>query len=118
MFEFLKTIINIQVKDIEAKLLPTAECLYGGKGEVELEVFSAGNARAEFEIKHSSIPDGTLVDVIVGGNNIATLVIQSGRAKEYLTYSEGDNIPQAEIGDAAEMVINGQVCYRGTFYRD
>jgi len=118
VFEFLKTIVNVQVKDIEGKLLPTVECFYGGKGEVELEVFSAGNAKAEFEIKHSSIPDGTLVDVVVGGNNVATLVVQGGRAKEFLTYAEGDNIPQAEIGDAAELEINGQVCYRGTFQRD
>ena len=118
VFEFLKTIVNIQVKDIEAKLLPTADCQYGGKGEVELEAFSAGNARVEVEIKHCGIPDGTPVDVVVGGNNVATLVVQGGRAKEFLTYVEGDNVPQAEIGDAAEFEINGQVCYRGKFQRD
>ena len=118
VFEFLKTIVNIQVKDIEAKLLPTAECLYGGKGEVELEAFSAGNTCVEAEIKYCGVPDGTPVDVTVGGNRIATLVVQGGRAKEYLKFSEHDNVPQAEVGDTAEMAINGQVCYRGTFYRD
>lgn len=118
MFGFLKTIINVEIKDVEAKLMPTPECVYGGIGEVEMEVFSAGNAKIECEIKHSGIPDGTQVDVVVGGNTIATLMMQGGRAKARLAFAEGDSIPQADIGDTAEMEINGQVCYRGTFCRD
>ena len=118
MFGFLKNVISYEIKDIEAKCLPTPDCFYGGVGEIELEVFSSGNANLECKIKHSGIPDGTDVDVVVGGNNVATFTMQGGRARCQVSYTDGQIIPHAEIGDTAEMEINGQVCYRGVFQRD
>ena len=118
MFEFLKTLVNIQIKDIEADVFPTPECIFGGKGEVEFELFQNGNASIEFEVKRTTIPDGTVVEVLGGGNYIGELVVQGGRAKQCLKFEEGQSQPQLEIGDTAEMIIHGQVCYVGTFCQD
>ena len=119
MFEFLKTIIDYEIKDIEAKLSPTPGCLYGGIGEVELEVYSSGKANLECKIKHSGIPDGTEVNVVINGYIVDTLTMHGGRAQNHRTFSaDAPTSLQAEVGNTVEMEINGQICYRGTFYRD
>ena len=119
MFGFLKTIIDYEIKDVEAKLTPTPECLYGGIGEVELEAYSSGKTNLECKITHSGIPDGTQVNVVINGNIVDTLTMQGGRARNHQTIAaDSPATPKADVGDTAEMEINGQVCYRGTFYRD
>ena len=118
MLNFLKSLVNAQVLDVEAKLFPSPGCTFGGKCEVELEVFHAGNARMEIEIKHTGIPDGTPVEVVAGGMTIATVQPVGGFAKEYLEYAEHQVHPELAVGDLVEMRIAGQTCYSGTCRKD
>ena len=118
MFSFLKSIISYQVIDLEAKLMPTPDCSFGGKGEVELEVFSSGNARMEIDIKHTVIPDGTPVDFVYNGSTFATVTPFRGYARERFSFGEQQVYPEFAEGDTVEMRIAGQTCYTGTFYRD
>lgn len=120
MFDFLKTIVQVNTKltDLEADLMPTADCIFGGEGEIEFESFENGTGNIEFELKRSSIPDGTVVEVLAGGNYIGELTMQGGRAKQRIAFDVGQTQPELVAGDIADMVINGQVCYRGQFHND
>ncbi|MGI9519128.1 MAG: hypothetical protein ACR2NP_18900, partial [Pirellulaceae bacterium] len=111
VLNFLKSLVNVQTLDLEAKLFPAPSCAWGGKGEVELEAFHNGNARMEVEIKHSGIPDGTSVELVSNGSVIATVTPIGGFIKERYEFSELEPHPEFAEGDLVEMRIGGQVCY-------
>ena len=118
MFSFLKSLVNVQVIDLEAKLFPTPDCNFGGKGEVELEVFKAGHAKMEIDIKHTVIPDGTPVDFVANGLVFATITPFRGYASERFSFDETQSYPEFAEGDIVEMQVAGQTCYTGMFQRD
>lgn len=117
MFSFLSKIFRVKQKEVEAKLLPTPQCTYGGVGEVEIETWSGGSVKLEASLKHSGLPDGATIAVHLAGRQILTLQIAGGYAKQYMQ-SEERAIPDINIGDLAEMKYNSQVLYRGQFRPD
>lgn len=119
MLDFIKSIVRTKVTDLEAKLLPTEACTYGGQAEVEFEMFSDGQGKIEFEIEHADIPVGSIVFVFVGGKHVGEVVTSPGKVKEVVWLNDTIlAVPNIEVGEVAEMEIDGEVCYRGQFYRD
>ena len=120
MFGFLKTIVRSKVLDMEAKLFPTEACTWGGQGEIEVELFSDGQGKIEFELEYSSLPPGSIVTVFVAGIHVGEFITSQGKkSKEVIFLNDSVRpIPQIEIGDPAEMLIDNEVCYRGQFRRD
>lgn len=119
MLDFFKSVARTKVTDMEAKLLPTESCTYGGQAEVEFEMFSDGQGKLEFEIEHADIPVGTMVFVFIGGNHVGEVVTSPGKSKEVVWLNESIRaVPNVDIGEVAEMEIDGIVCYRGQFFRD
>lgn len=121
MFGFLKSIVRTKVVDMEAKLFPTEACTFGGQGEIELEIFSDGQGKIEFELEYSNAPAGSIVTVFVAGAHVGEFVTSAPgqKTKEVVWLNDSvPAIPQVQIGDPAEMQIDGQICYVGQFRRD
>jgi hypothetical protein len=120
MFGFLKNIVRTKVVDMEAKLFPAEGCTWGGQGEIELEIFSDGQGKIEFELEYSSVPPGSIVTVFVAGTHVGEFVTSPGQKSKEVVWLNNSipAIPQVQIGDPAEMQIDGQICYVGQFRRD
>ena len=116
MLRFFSKFFRIKTKELEAKLLPTAECSFGGVGEIELNFFNDGEIRTELSLKHSGVPDSTNLEFFCDGVLIGTTEVSGGYAKKYETISNR-NI-KADVGSIAELKINGAVLYKGQFRPD
>ncbi|NND65525.1 MAG: hypothetical protein HKM24_06140, partial [Gammaproteobacteria bacterium] len=89
MLDLLKKIFRYKKQDLEANLQPTSSCTFGGIGEVEYELWSDKTATVEASIKHSSIPDGSQIDVQCRGQKITSIMVNGGFAKQAF---KSDNI--------------------------
>ncbi len=118
MLDWLRKVFSYKTVDLEAKLRPTPECTFGGSGEVEVEVWSDGNASIEAELKNSGVPAGTELELICANARIMNLAVTGGYAKQTLTFSEPRKPPRIEAGDTAELRLDGRVMYNGTFRLD
>ena len=118
MLDFLKKLVRFKRVDLESKLRPTPECTFGGIGEVEVEIWSDGTASLEASLKHSSVPNGSDLDIYWSGSKLITLPVAGGFAKQVLIFSEDQSVPEIKAGDEAELRLGDQVLYRGSFRRD
>jgi hypothetical protein len=117
MFGFLAKLFRTK-KEIEAKMFPAAGVTYGGKGEVEIDLWSDGEAKVEAELKYTSIPDGSQVEVVCAGQTILMMATTNGFAKFEQRFQVGQDLPEIKIGDQCEFHINGSLAYQGQFKRD
>lgn len=121
MFEFLRKLFGgggCRKVELEADLVPAAGCTFGGKAEVEVKRYPCGTVKVEAEIKHSGMPDGSAVEVIVGGRSVMTLTVQSGFAKQEIRFGPEQAMEVPAVGDAVEMRLGGAGVYEGVFRRD
>lgn len=118
MLEFIKKLFKTKRKELEAKLQPTPDTSFGGSGEVEIDTWSDESVTFEVEIKGSTIPDGTILDVYCRGVRVTSFPVQGGYAKRVLKPSAGAAARHLKVGDPAEFHVNGAVCYRGQFRPD
>lgn len=116
MFGFFKTIFKHKTKELEAKLLPTAECTYGGVGEIEISFYSDGEIKLELSLKHSGVPNQSRLEFYSGNDLLGTAEINGGYAKNYVTLS--NRTVDISIGSIAELRINGTTLYGGKFRPD
>jgi hypothetical protein len=116
MVTFLKKFFRFKTKEVEAKLRPTAGCTFGGVGEIELGWFTDGSVKAELELKHSSVPDGSEVEFMADGRRLGAAIVQRGFAKAYETLS-AESFTVKE-GSKAELRLNGDTVYEGFFRPD
>ncbi len=117
MFKFFSKIFRVKSSELEAKLSPTPDCKFGGVGEIEIETWSDGEIKVKVSLKHTSIPDGTRVEFICGGHNLAVVNTVNGYAKKYLKPVQ-DGFLSVNIGDEAEVRVEGCSLYRGQFRPD
>ena len=118
MFNFLSRFFRVKQREVEAKLLPTPQCAFGGVGEVEIETWSNGFVQLEASLKHTGLPDGANVLLFCGGRQILTLQVTDGYAKRYLSAENGQEIPDMRVGDQAELRYQNQILYTGQFRPD
>ena len=118
MLNFISKFFRVKQKEVEAKLLPTNLCTFGGVGEVEIETWSGGIVKLEASLKHSGLPDGAMISVLLSGQQILSFQLSGGYAKKHIQSTEGYNIPDIAVGEIAEMQYNSQVLYRGPFRPD
>lgn len=120
MFDFLKTIIKVnrKIKDIEANLGPVPGCSYEGVGEVEFEVREDGCANIELELKRTNVTAGTVVEVVCGNEYVGEIHVVGDRNKQRIAFAPGEQLPQLEVGQTVEMIIDGQLCFSGVFHND
>ena len=120
MFDFLKSIVKVnrKIKDIEAKLYPMADCAYVGQGEIEFEAREDGCANIEMELERTNVPVGTVVEVVCGNVYLGEIHIVSHHNKNRVAFAPGETLPQLEVGQTVEMIIDGKPCFTGIFYND
>lgn len=107
-------------EDFEAKLIPTNENEFAksGRGEVERELYSDGNAELKLQFSGTNIPDGSSVNLHINGNIVKDYKVNKGRVYEKINTKSGATVPTVKAGDEAEVIYNGQTVLSGTFYPD
>lgn len=118
MFNFLSKLFTVKRKELEARLLPTPECTFGGVGEVEVETWSDGSISLEASLKYTGFPDGTEAEFWFGGKKVLSVLLSGGYGKEMLRSADGNAIPAVHTGDPAEIRCQNQLLYRGYFRPD
>ena len=108
------------VEDYEAKLGPTNANDFArtGRGEVERELFSDGDAELELKFNGTNIPDGSLVTLLINGSKVEDFEVRRGAVYEKINSKSGATVPPINAGDTAEIVFDGTPILAGTFYLD
>ncbi len=114
MFSFLKKFLKYEVKELEAKLHPTAECQFGGVGEMEITWLSDGSSKAELSLKHSSIPNSVTLEFYGAGELIGKSTVQNGYTKSYHNLTEAGS--SVEVNAPAEIRYDGVTLYQACIH--
>ncbi len=107
-------------EDFEAKLAPTNanEFARAGRGEVERELYSDGNAELKLAFSRTNIPDGSMVKLLINGDFVKDYQVNDGRVYEKINTKSGMNVPSVKVGDKAEVIYNDTPVLYGEFYLD
>ncbi|MGH9903212.1 MAG: hypothetical protein ACRD68_15500 [Pyrinomonadaceae bacterium] len=113
---FFRTI----VEDYEAWLEP---CTLGShtqraRGKVERERFGNGEEEFELRFRRLHVPDGAVVEVVVGARVLGSVTVARGRGKLLLTNKGGAEVPSVAAGEVVEVRHMGFPLLRGTFRED
>ena len=118
MFRFLAKFFNAKVLDLEADLFPVDDPNHGGKGEVEISKWNDGSAEIEISLKHSELPNGTILEVYCKDKKLTSLTTKFGSDKKHLTAEFITHLGEIKEGDSAEFRQRGQILYQGVFRAD
>lgn len=107
-------------EDFEAKLAPTNanEFSRSGRGEVERELYSDGNAELKLQFSGTNIPEGSSVKLLINGDYVKDFLVNKGRVYEKINSKTGVTVPIVKAGDIVEVIFNEEVILSGTFYLD
>ena len=118
MLRFFSKMFRFKVREYEAKLLPTPNCRYGGRGEIEINCYSDGSATFELSLKHSSVPDGERIEFYCLGSIIDSAISQRGYVKKHIRFNNISDVQDQLLHSEAEIQIRGTALYRGSFHFD
>ena len=108
------------IEDFEAELDPTNLNDYArsGRGEVERELYSDGNAALKLRFSGTLLPEGSTVSLVINGYKIDDFQVFEGRVYEKIETSSGRTIPSVKTGDRVEVLFENTAILAGTFYQD
>lgn len=108
------------IEDYEAKLEPATVSTYTkrAQGKVEREQFGNGDEELSLRFRHLDLPDGTVVEAVVGKRIIGSVSITGGRGKLLLRKKDGCDVPAVGVGEVVEVRYLGQPILRGSFRAD
>ena len=108
------------VEDFEADLDPTNlnEYSKSGRGEVERELYSDGNASLKLRFSGTLLPEGSMVTLVINGYKIDEFQVFEGRVYQKIETSSGRTIPSVKAGDSVEVIFDDTAILTGTFYQD
>ncbi|MCO6430804.1 MAG: hypothetical protein J5J00_08075 [Deltaproteobacteria bacterium] len=118
MLGFLKKILRVKLEELEAKLLPTQQCSFGGAGEIEVKSYSDGSVMLELSLKHTGIASGQKAEFYCSGELVGSAIVQNGYAKNFIRLEPGARKPMMTVGSTAEIRVGGTILYCGTFRPD
>lgn len=119
---FFRSKIKVRsiVDDFEADLNPTNlnEYAQSGRGEVERELFSDGNAELKLRFSGTNLPEGCTVTLVINGSKIGDFQVFEGRVNEKIETRSGRTVPSVKAGDTVEVLYGSTAVLSGTFYHD
>lgn len=108
------------IEDYEAKLEPATlnGCTQRTQGKVERELFGNEEEELSLRFRHLDLPDGTVVEAVVGARVIGSITVTGGRGKLLLRKKDGCDVPVVGVGDVVEVRYLGAPLLVGTFRED
>lgn len=116
----MKVEVRRVVREFEADLyrVPEPRFFRRKMGELERTAYAGGEARLKISFSGVGAPDGSLVEVLLGGEVIHQCNLEGGRYRIKLSTSQGHSIPEVAKGDVVEVRVDGEVVLRGRFRPD
>lgn len=114
------------VSDLEAKLFEEKQrgclaVLVGPRkvGEVDIERSADGAAKMVIALKGARLPEGTRrVSVVINQTPFVDLDVRAGTGFLRLDTASGNDIPEVQAEDTAEIRAGDVTVCSGTFHRD
>lgn len=108
------------IEDYEARLEPATVSTYTQRvqGKVERELFGNGDEELNLRFRHLDLPDGAVVEVVLGTRMLGSISITGGRGKLVLRKKDGCDVPTVVVGEVVEVRYLGEPLLRGRFRED
>jgi hypothetical protein len=114
-----------KIEEYEADLYPVPEPSFfllrlfrTPKGELELKTYEDGERRLEVELHGVGVPDGSVVSVVIDGQETCQVRIDRGRGRLERNTGRGEMVPQVKTGSVGEIRHNNEPILRGEFEPD
>jgi hypothetical protein len=85
-------------------------------GFAEYELYANGHRELEIEVEDVNLPAGTVMNAVVDGNSVGSLILQSDRRGELkLRTEDGQNVPVTNDGSTVQVIANNNVLVAGIY---
>lgn len=105
------------LQEYEATLAPgpASDCP-AAQGKAEWKAYDNGTRQGRVSVSRLALPDGAVLELVVGDQRIAQLTVQRGSARYKRATDKGEGVPVIEKGQVLQVIHAGQVILAGQFY--
>lgn len=107
------------LQEYEARFVPSPSgACPAARGKAEWKVYGNGTRRGKVSLSNLDVPDGTVLELVIEGQQIARLSVHRGKARFRRETERREDVPVVDVDQLLQITYAGQVILHGRFYSE